>query len=152
MCLVEGLTNAQLAERFGVGVATVARWRKDHPEFRDALKVGKDMADARVKKSLYELANGYRFTTKKTARKASKVNGKETIEVTETTTETFIPPHATAAIFWLKNRDPEHFRDNPERGTEDDSAEAIREWMDAAAPDPESVAELMAAMNFGTPE
>lgn len=151
LCIVEGLTTPQLAERFGVSTATVNRWIATHPEFRDALKMGKDAADAKVKKSLYELANGYRFTAKKTVREVTAAKGSkaEVVKVVETTTETFIPPHATAGIFWLKNRDPEHFRDNPEPKGED-AADSISEWVEASTPDAGELAALFDALDAGT--
>jgi transcriptional regulator with XRE-family HTH domain len=52
----EGLTEEQIAERLGVGITTLSRWKNEHPEFREALKVSKDEADAKVVESLYKQA------------------------------------------------------------------------------------------------
>lgn len=52
----EGLTEEQIAERLGVGITTLSRWKNEHPEFREALKVSKDEADAKVVQSLYQKA------------------------------------------------------------------------------------------------
>jgi hypothetical protein len=57
--------------------------KQKYPEFRCALKAGKEAADDRVERSLYQLAIGW--------------NGQ--------------PPNATACIFWLKNRRKDRWRD-----------------------------------------
>lgn len=99
-----GATDREAAEFFNVNEATVHRWKHEHPEFCESLKVGKEQADARVVQSLYRRALGYSHDAVKIAVNAAG-------EVTEVPYTEHHAPDTTAAIFWLKNRDPEHWRD-----------------------------------------
>lgn len=77
-----GATDAELAEAFEVTRRTIFNWRAAHPEFDEACQVGKEVADNRVERSLYELAVGW---------------GDQ-------------PPHAGACFGWLYNRCPEKWK------------------------------------------
>lgn len=100
-----GATDAQMADFFEVHISTFHEWKNVHPEFADALKVAKDVADTRVKRSLYQRALGYEVDAVKVFMPAG---AKEPVyaEYRE-----HIPADTTACIFWLKNRDPENWRD-----------------------------------------
>jgi hypothetical protein len=99
-----GATDREVAEFFGVSEATLHRWKHEHPEFCESLKVGKDAADARVEQSLYRRALGYSHDAVKIA-----VNAQG--EVTQVPFTEHFPPDTTAAIFWLKNRRKDEWRD-----------------------------------------
>src|SRR5690606_5859616 len=80
----------------------------DHEEFCQALKEAKAEADRRVEASLYHRAVGYSFDAVKIfmpagARAPVHAPYRE-----------HVPPDTTAAIFWLKNRQPEGWRDKRE--------------------------------------
>jgi hypothetical protein len=62
---------------------------------------------ARVERSLYERANGYNYTAVKVFMPAGS---KQPIVVHYTE---HCPPDVGAAFIWLKNRDPERWRDVP---------------------------------------
>lgn len=143
LCL-NGATDADLAREFGVCESTINNWKHRHPEFLESVSRGKVVADAAVVKALYERATGYRFTTTKTVKKliAAKGDKPVMVEVTETMTDTFIPPDPTACIFWLKNRDPERWRDRPAGDNGQASQDAIRAFLDATSPSEEQVAAL----------
>jgi len=106
LCLL-GATNDQIADFFEVNVDSIHQWKKDHPSFSDAIKAGKTQADALVGTKLFERATGY-------SHKAEKVfldrNGKI---VTHEYIEHY-PPDPTSMIFWLKNRNPEMWKDKQE--------------------------------------
>lgn len=99
-----GATDQEAADAFQVHVATLQRWKLEHPDFRDALIVGKEEADARVEKSLYSRALGY-------SHEAVKISINSDGDVTEAPFTERYPPDTTAAIFWLKNRRPDLWRD-----------------------------------------
>lgn len=99
-----GATDREVAEFFEVDERTLHRWKHDHPEFCQSLKVGKEAADQRVEQSLYRRALGYSHDAVKIAVNA---DGK----VTEVPFVEHYAPDTTAAIFWLKNRDPDRWRD-----------------------------------------
>jgi hypothetical protein len=69
-----------------------------------SLKAGKEEADSRVEQSLYQRAVGYSF-------ESEKVFCNKDGEVTRVPIVEHVPPDVTACIFWLKNRDPAHWRD-----------------------------------------
>jgi hypothetical protein len=107
MCL-QGATDIQLADEFGVSVQTLYNWRNKYPEFLDALKINKAVADEVVERSLYERATGYE-------RDSVKIFCSKDGTVTEVPFREYVPPDTTAAIFWLKNRKSGEWRDRTER-------------------------------------
>ena len=98
-----GATDEDLASFFKVSARTVYRWTARHADFCQALKSGKDPADDRVERSLYHRAVGYTFD----AVKIVQARG----EIKLVPYKEHLPPDTTAAIFWLKNRRKEHWRD-----------------------------------------
>lgn len=98
-----GATDYQLAKFFKVTTRTIERWKIKHEEFCRALKVGKDVSDESVARSLYHRAMGYTFETEE----IFQYQG----EVVRTKVVKHIPPDTTAMIFWLKNRRPDAWRD-----------------------------------------
>jgi hypothetical protein len=74
-------------------------------EFLRTLKAGKEVADARVERSLYNRAVGYSYDSEKIFMPAG---AKEPVRVPIVV---HVPPDVTAQIFWLKNRDPARWRD-----------------------------------------
>jgi hypothetical protein len=53
-----GQTDAEMAAFFGIGEATLNRWKLAHPEFRESISRGKEDADSKVAASLYQAALG----------------------------------------------------------------------------------------------
>lgn len=101
-CLL-GATDENLGSFFGVSEKTICEWKKRHKEFASALKRGKEDADANVAKSLYNRALGYSHPEEKIFQSEGQVIRAETVK--------HYPPDATAMIFWLKNRQPELWRE-----------------------------------------
>lgn len=104
-CLL-GATNDELATFFDVHVSTIYQWKLDHESFSDALKRGKEMADARVARALFSRATGY--SHEDVDIKMYEGN------IIETPTIKHYPPDATSMIFWLKNRQPDKWREKRE--------------------------------------
>ena len=100
-----GATDQELADFFEVHVSTVYRWKHDHPEFCDALKIGKEVADNRVERSLYQRAIGYEQEEVKIFMPGGADNP------VYAPFRAKIAPDVTAAIFWLKNRRSQEWRD-----------------------------------------
>lgn len=98
-----GATDADLAEFFGVNTTTIWRWTGVHEDFCNALKAGKQEADERVERSLYQKAVGYEYD----AVKIFNANGSPMVVPYREK----CPPDTTAAIFWLKNRRSDKWRD-----------------------------------------
>ncbi|MEQ8653293.1 MAG: hypothetical protein RIC87_12590 [Kiloniellales bacterium] len=102
LCLL-GATNAELADFFGVGGSTIDRWLDEEGEFWGAVKRGRSEADANVASRLYERAMGFTHPEED----IRVING----EVVRVQVTKQYPPDTTAAIFWLKNRRPDKWRD-----------------------------------------
>lgn len=107
LCLL-GATDVEIADFFGVHPATVYRWKLEYPDFCEAIKAGKESADARVERSLYQMATGYDYREEQ-AIKIKVEQYKEEVEVVEVTKHK--PAEPPAAIFWLKNRRKDDWRD-----------------------------------------
>jgi transcriptional regulator with XRE-family HTH domain len=101
-----GLTDRQMSHALGVTEQTFNNWKLSHKEFFESLKRGKKLSDETVKRSLWERATGYDHYEDKIFN-----NGGEELVVS---TVKHYPPDTTAAIFWLKNRDPEKWREKQE--------------------------------------
>lgn len=110
-----GATDAELADVLGVSVRTVHNWKLTKPGFADALKAGKEVADERVERSLYHRAIGYEQEEVKIFMPA----GAEKPVYAPYTAK--IAPDTTAAIFWLKNRRPDLWRDRVSIGGDPDN-------------------------------
>lgn len=109
-----GLTDKELAEFFEVAESTLNLWKREHPGFSESLKGGKAIADAEVVEKLYQRATGYEHPEDD----IRAVNG----EIVITPTIKHYPPDTTAAIFWMKNRQPQKWRDKVEPSLEDEQA------------------------------
>ncbi|MEZ2795613.1 terminase [Escherichia ruysiae] len=102
LCLL-GYTDDELADFFEVSEATINNWKLEYPEFLESIKKGKAVADAEVSDRLYQRAMGF---------VAPDIDIR-VIEnrIVETPLEKYYPPDTTAAIFWLKNRQKDKWRD-----------------------------------------
>jgi len=98
-----GAIDRELAEFFEVSEVTINAWKAKHPNFLKSLKAGKEEADDRVERSLYQRAVGYSHPDVH----VSNYQGAATFtEITK-----HYPPDTTACIFWLKNRQRDKWRD-----------------------------------------
>lgn len=114
-----GATQEQLAAFFKVDISTLERWLKEKDDFRGAIKDARDRHDTRVvERSLLERAVG--FEAKET--KAFVIDGQI---VTKDVIKHY-PPDATSLIFFLKNRNPERWRDKQDLEITGDLGERIR--------------------------
>lgn len=128
-----GATDIELAEFFGVSDRTIYRWQAQFPEFCQALKAGKEASDERVERSLYHKAVGYTFDSVKIFQHQGSI--------VEAPYKEHVPPDTTAAIFWLKNRRPDLWRDKQQHEltgkdggpiqTEDRATKRLEAFLDA---------------------
>lgn len=101
-----GATDAELAEIFDVTTVTIWRWQCEHEEFCNALKAGKEIADDRVERSLYQRAVGYSYSSEKLFSWQGDVTRAPCME--------HVPPDPGAAKLWLTNRRPKQWREKTE--------------------------------------
>ena len=101
-----GATDLEVADFFGINVATLNRWKGEYPEFCASIKAGKEASDNRVERSLFSRATGYEHDEVDIRVVQNRI--------VKTPIRKFYPPDTTAAIFWLKNRKPAEWRDKQE--------------------------------------
>nr|DAK78402.1 MAG TPA: terminase small subunit [Caudoviricetes sp.] len=100
----DGLTDEQIAHNMGIRRSTLADWKTKYTDISDALKKGKEVVDVEVENALLKRAKGFEFTETK-IEQSPKDGRKVTI------IKRLVPPETAAAIFWLKNRKPEQWRE-----------------------------------------
>lgn len=101
-----GLTDIEISKALGVCEKTLNNYKKKYPEFLQSLNRGKQYADENVVRSLYAKANGYSHPDVHITNYLGEVKLTNTIK--------HYPPDTTACIFWLKNRQPDKWRDKQE--------------------------------------
>lgn len=102
----KGFTDKEVAKVFEVTEQTINNWKKAFPQFFESLKKGKEIADAKVVRSLYQRALGY-------SHPEVHISNYQGV-ITKTSIIKHYPPDPTSLIFWLKNRDRENWRDKQE--------------------------------------
>jgi len=111
-----GATDEEIAAFFDVSARTIHRWKLDEPAFCHALKAGKENADNRVERSLYQRATGF-YYTEQVAIKIKVSQYEEEVKIVDV--EKYATPDTTANIFWLKNRKSDSYRDRVEHTGKD---------------------------------
>lgn len=114
LCLL-GATDQEMADFFEVALSTLNLWKLRHPKFSESLSEGKQVADARVVRSLYQQAVGYEQDEVKIFMPA----GADAPVYAPYRAK--IAPSAPAAIFWLKNRDKDNWRDRIQHANDPDN-------------------------------
>jgi hypothetical protein len=99
-----GAIDEEIADELGINRETFHNWNKNFPELANAVRAAKEVSDDRVEKSLYQRANGYSHPAVKVfMTREGKTIEHQYIE--------HYPPDVTAAVFWLRNRRPDKWRD-----------------------------------------
>lgn len=106
----DGLTEEQIAKNFGISYNTFKRAKKD-PEYGElitaALIQTKDVVDMEVENMLLKRARGYEYDE---VTEEYEVG----VLVKRKVTHKMVVPDTSAQIFWLKNRQPDKWRDRRE--------------------------------------
>ena len=95
-----GATDREIADILGVCVRTFYRWRAEYDAFAEALTAGKEFADDRVERALYQRACGYDYDDVKIFHPSG---AKEPVIVPVTV---HVPADVGAAKQWLATRRP----------------------------------------------
>jgi hypothetical protein len=106
----DGKTEEQIAEIIGVSRMTLHNWKGRHPELLYAMRESKQMADELVEAALFSRAQGYSHPEQKV------FCTKDGDIITHNTLKHY-PPDSTAAMFWLRNRQPKKWREKTESDT-----------------------------------
>jgi hypothetical protein len=136
-----GLTDAEVAEFFGVDERTLNNWKEQHPAFVQSLNDGKIKADADVADSLYRRAMGEVVFTE---RRVKATNGEyEIVRLMQS-----VPADPGAAKLWLTNRQPTRWRDK--QAVELSGPDGGPVQIDATKLSQQALREIMAATDAAT--
>lgn len=98
--------DRQIAEFLEISLSTLSEWKNKYPSFSESLNSAKQIINQKVEAALFKKAVGFR-------EKESKVFCHEGMIIAEEFEKVY-PPDSTAMIFWLKNRDPNRWKDKRE--------------------------------------
>lgn len=134
----DGLNDKQIAHNIGISRDTFYRWAREHSDFSDAIKEGKAPIDIEVENALLKSALGHTVTIRKAIKVRTKQQLKDrgTIEeehIEYVDEEMYVPPQTVAQIYWLKNRLPSKWRDNPDESDNAEVLERLTELLAAQA-------------------
>jgi len=106
---INGATDEDVANAFHVTRRTVQRWADTYPEFGKARQESKDVADAKVERSLFKRATGFDYSTTETIIEYDAQGQPRPAKIQKY--EHYAPPETGACCFWLKNRKPDKWKD-----------------------------------------
>ena len=104
-----GAVDEEIAGGLGISLRTLYYWKSQHRDFSIALQRGKDIADDMVEAALFRRATGYSFDAVKHIAVAQGANQGSKIEQVDYVEH--VPPDVNAAMFWLKNRRSDRWRE-----------------------------------------
>lgn len=104
--VLEKKTNAQICEIIGINPKTLGEWQKRDQELRITIKEAKARVDTIVEDTLIHRALGYSHPEEK----IMVIND----QIVRVETTKHYPPDTASMIFWLKNRQPEKWREKTE--------------------------------------
>ena len=107
----QGLSDTQIAANLGIVVGTFYKYQNEHIEFKEAIKRGKKPVDIEVENKLLKRALGYQYTEEQ--REIEMIDGQPVIKKIKTTTKE-VAPDVGAIAFWLKNRNPNDWKERKE--------------------------------------
>lgn len=125
----DGLTDEQIAKNLGISKDTFYQYKKQHPDFSETLKRGKEVVDREVENALFQRAMGYEYE------EDTVITNPDGSQVIKTVTKK-MAPDVTAQIFWLKNRKPAEWRDKRDVQVEGNMTFSVK-----PAPMPEAIGE-----------
>lgn len=109
-----GLTEQQIAKNLGVAYSTFREYKKKYPALMAVLKKGKEVVDFEVEGALIKRALGYSYVEETKELVEDKDTGTAELKTVKSTTK-YVAPDVTAQIFWLKNRKPEEWKNDPHK-------------------------------------
>lgn len=99
---LKGATDEEMAQAFGISRKTLYTWRQKHESFNEAIERGKNVADSKVERSLYERAIGFETTDTEKTIDMDKDGNPKPVRIKNTTRK--IVPDTMAIMYWLNNR------------------------------------------------
>jgi hypothetical protein len=124
-CSEGGFTDLKLAKLFSVCKATITNWKREHPKFLASIIKGKDeFNSAMAEDSLLKRVKGFSYN--EATKKRIPIRDEDG-EITGYQMETvksvrkYVPPDQRSVEFFLKNRNPERWRNELDVNIKDES-------------------------------
>lgn len=108
--LAGGMLEKTIAKNLGISVSSWEKYKVEHSELTEAIKKGNKTIVQKVEDALIRRALGYSYTETKTIVREDR-DGNQTTNIE--TVEKHLPPDVGAACFVLKNKDKEHWQNDP---------------------------------------
>lgn len=102
-----GFTTEEIAKKIGISRKTLVAWRKKYNNVNIALSAGFEQANMLVENALFKTAVGFYYTEETSDKDGNVIPVKK-----------YQKPSPAAQRYWLKNRDPLHWRDRTEISAE----------------------------------
>lgn len=131
----KGLTDSEICHVVGVAESTLNLWKKSL-EFSESLKDAKRVIDSKVQSALLSRALGYDYEEEFPTKSGAVMCKKK------------LHPETVACIFWLKNRQPDQWREKVELGGAGKDGEIVIKVLKADAPHGDS----LQAPRFAVPD
>jgi len=126
-----GLIDSEVALRMGIRESTLNNWKKKYPEFKKALNNGKAIVDREVENELLKATKERVVEDSelivRTDKNGKPIKGDSKIKKIKKTVFASVP----ACIFWLKNRQPDKWRDASHVTVANDDVKKAGEEMEA---------------------
>jgi hypothetical protein len=112
-----GASNEQIALNLGISLTSFDRYRREHEELVNALRLGREDAEICVENAMFKRAIGYKYaeTTKQRVRvfdSDGEWTGEyEMVTVKKVTKQ--VEPSVEAQKYWLEHRAPKRWERNP---------------------------------------
>lgn len=110
----DGAGLDEIAEKLNISRTTLFKYQKEHSDFANALKRGKEIIDSEVENSLKKECIGY--TYEETTTTTTAIIDERTGEITDLkkvetkTTKKYARPSPTAIAYYLNNRIPSKWK------------------------------------------
>lgn len=110
----DGLTVEDICQKMGINRTTYYTWKREFPEFNQAVSVSKELVDYKVENALLKAALGFKTKEIKVTLGRKIFNG-ETVEMLKETTTKEFAPNVTACMAWLNNRKHDQWKRNRDK-------------------------------------
>lgn len=121
----EGAELNEIAEKLQISRTTLFDYQAKYSDIADALKIGKEVMDAKVENSLIKECIGYPYeeTTTTTVAIIDKKTGQPTSleRIEKRTTKRYARPSITAIAYYLNNRAPSKWKNRMVVDTDDEN-------------------------------
>jgi hypothetical protein len=110
----KGYIDKEVCKSVNINISTYYEWQDEKSnqfksELTDSIKKAKNVIDQKVEQKLFKRAMGFKVN-EVTKEIVTDLEGNTTLQVTKIVTKEVVPD-VGAQIFWLKNRQPDRWRD-----------------------------------------